>query len=200
MGKKDARVDAYIKKSADFAKPILNLLRKAVHEACPEVQETIKWGFPAFEYKGPLCGMAGFKAHCTFMLWKHSIIIDKAAAAGEAMGHFGRITSIKDLPNSRTLSGYIKKAVKLNDDGIKLPARKSKPKSPIKVPEILAAALRKNKRANATFDGFSYSHKKEYVEWLTEAKSEETRERRLATAIEWMEEGKSRHWKYMKKK
>jgi uncharacterized protein YdeI (YjbR/CyaY-like superfamily) len=199
MGKKDTRVDAYIAKSAEFARPILAHLRETVHAACPDVEETIKWSFPNFMYKGMLCGMASFKEHCAFGFWKGSLVLGKEGAAAEkAMGHFGRITKLSDLPSRRVLAGYIKEAMKLNDAGVKAPAR-SKPKTPkaVVVPDDLRSALTANKEAAATFDKFSPSHKREYIEWITEAKTEATRTRRLATAIEWMAEGKPRNWKYM---
>src|SRR5215471_14351950 len=126
MGTRDKRIDAYIAKSADFAQPILRELRETVHEGCPEVEETIKWGFPNFTYKGILCGMASFKQHCAFGFWKGSLVIDGNDNNVDAMGQFGRITSLKDLPPRRMLLAYVKKARQLNHDGIKVP-RKSKP-------------------------------------------------------------------------
>jgi uncharacterized protein YdeI (YjbR/CyaY-like superfamily) len=196
MGKKDPRVDAYIKSSADFAKPILNHLRKQVHQACPDVEETMKWSFPHFDYKGMLCSMASFKQHCAFGFWKSSLVLGSNGQSKEAMGQFGRITTLSDLPKDAVLAKYIKVAAKLNDDGVKVAKPKPTARKELVVPDYMLAALKKNKKAQATFDGFNYSHKKEYVEWVTEAKTEETRDRRLATTIEWLSEGKSRHWKY----
>lgn len=201
MGTRDTRVDAYIEKSAEFAKPVLTYLREAVHAACPDVEEGIKWGFPHFMYKGMLCHMASFKEHCAFGFWKHdllsSVIGDDLSA--DAMGQFGRITSIAGLPKPRTLAKYIKAAVKLNDEGVKS-ERRSKPvtKRELDIPDYFMKALRQNKAALATFNAFSYSNRKEYVEWVIEAKTEATREKRLATAIEWMAEGKTHQWKYQK--
>ncbi len=201
MRKKDPRVDAYIAKSADFAKPILNHLRKLVHADCPEVEETMKWSFPHFEYKGVLCGMASFKNHCSFGFWKGELLgIKDGDKAEAAMGQFGRITKLSDLPGDKVLGHYIREAVKLNESGVKLPARsRPKERQELVVPDDLASALRKNKKALPTFEKFSYSNKKEYVEWITEAKTEATRRKRLETAIEWMSEGKIRNWKYIKK-
>jgi len=198
MGKKDPRIDTYIAKSADFAKPILNHLRKLVHAACPEVEETMKWSFPHFDYKGMMCSMASFKQHCAFGFWKAALILGKdGGKADEAMGHFGRITAVSDLPKDRVLAGYIKEAARLNDSGIKLPARpKPKRKKDLVVPGYFMAALKKNRKALMAFENFSYSHKKEYVEWITEAKGEDTRHRRMQTTLEWLAEGKPRHWKY----
>jgi uncharacterized protein YdeI (YjbR/CyaY-like superfamily) len=199
MGTRDARVDAYIAKSAEFAKPILTHLREVVHSACPDVEETMKWSFPHFQYQGMLCSMASFKEHCAFGFWKSSLIVDKGDTAGEtAMGQFGRLTKLSNLPAKKVLTGYIKKAMKLNEDGVKSPTR-SKPKAPrpLVVPDDLANALQANAQAQASFEGFSTSQKREYVDWITEAKAQATRSRRLETAIEWMAEGKPRNWKYM---
>lgn len=195
----DKRVDAYIEKSADFAKPVLKHLRKLVHEACPDVTETIKWSMPSFEYKGILCGFAAFKEHCTFGFWKHSLLDDKALPRQRtAMGSFGRITSLKDLPGDQTLKKLIHDAMKLNEDGVKVRRTVSKEKTPVAVPEILKQALKADERAAETFDGFPPSCKKEYIQWITEAKTDATRERRLATTMEWLVEGKRRNWKYEK--
>ena len=199
MGTRDARVDAYIAKSADFARPILAHLREVVHAACPDAEETMKWSFPHFQYKGLLCSMAAFKEHCAFGFWKGSLIVGKGDGEAEkAMGQFGRIARLSDLPSRKVLTGYVKEAMKLNDEGVKVPSR-SKPKTPgeVVVPDDLAAALKKNRKAGAAFDGFSPSHKREYIQWITEAKTEATRTRRLETAVEWMAEGKPRNWKYM---
>ena len=202
MPVKDKRVDAYIAKSADFARPILIELRAIVHEACPEIEEAIKWSCPHFMYNGRmLCAMAAFKQHCAFHFWHGNLVVNaKDNKSEEAMGQFGRITSTKDLPPRRVLIGYIKKAMELNESGVKSPTR-SKPRTEKKelvIPDYFSAAINKNKKALATFDSFPYSHKKEYVEWVTEAKTEETRLRRLQTTVEWLAEGKSRNWKYEK--
>lgn len=199
MPHKDPRVDAYIAKSADFARPILNHLRRIVHAAWPEMEETMKWNCPHFIYKGIVCNMAAFKQHCTFGFWKSSLIFDKGkkSADTEAMGQFGRLTAVSDLPGARTLADYVRKAARLNADGIKLPPRsRAARRAELAVPADLTAALKRNGKARRAFEDFSYSHKKEYVEWITEAKREETRQRRLATAIQWLAGGKSRHWKY----
>ncbi|HEX6533623.1 MAG TPA: YdeI/OmpD-associated family protein [Gemmatimonadaceae bacterium] len=202
MGARDPRVDAYIAKSADFARPVLEHLREIVHDACPDVEETIKWSFPHFTYRGMLCSMASFKQHCAFAFWKGSLVLGDGVPSDEAMGQFGRITSVSDLPPKRVLAGCVKKAMRLNEEGVKAPAR-AKPKAKKTAPPVpsdLAAALRANRKAAATFDAFSPSHRREYVEWITEAKGEATRARRLAAAVEWMAEGKSRNWKYERKR
>lgn len=197
MGRRDARVDAYIAKSADFARPILEHLREVVHAACPDVEEQMKWSFPNFMYKGILCSMASFKEHCSFGFWKGELVVGGDAAAEKAMGQFGRITKVSELPSKKVLTGYIKKAMQLNDDGVKAPSRTKKaPKPEAMVPDDLAAALRGNAKARATFEGFPPSHRREYIEWITEAKTEATRSKRLNTTLEWLAEGKSRNWKY----
>ena len=195
MGKRDPRVDAYIAKSAEFARPILTRLREIVHSACPEVQETMKWSSPHFDYQGPMCGMAAFKEHCAFGFWKGSLIVENAS--DEAMGQLGRITRIGDLPPKKTLTAWVRKAMKLNEEGVKAPRDPKPKKAEAKVPEDLRKALTRNARARAAFEGLSPSHRREYVEWIEEAKRAETRARRLTTAVEWMAEGKSRNWKYM---
>ena len=199
MGKKDQRVDAYIAKSANFAKPILNYLRDLVHEACPDVEEDMKWSRPCFMYKGMFCGMSAFKEHCAFGFWKSSLIVDKNAnSLEEAAGQFGRITKLADLPPKKVMTEYIKLAKKLNDQGVPSPTR-VKPKVPreLVVPDDLTKALKRNKAAHTYFAELSPSHKREYIEWITEAKTEATRTRRLETTIEWLAEGKPRNWKYM---
>jgi uncharacterized protein YdeI (YjbR/CyaY-like superfamily) len=196
MGKTDPRVDQYIANAADFAKPILKHIRKVVHAACPDAEETMKWSFPHFDYKGEMmCSMAAFKAHCAFGFWKSSLVLD-GPVADDAMGHFGRIASVKDLPTDRDLARYVKNAAKLNDEGIKAVRKAAAPKKPLKVPADFAAAMKKEPAAQKAFDAFSPSHRREYIEWVTEAKTDATRQKRMQTAIEWLAEGKSRNWKY----
>jgi len=200
MAKLDERIDAYIAQSAEFARPILTHLREAVHAACPDVEETMKWSFPHFMHKGILCSMASFKEHCSFGFWKGSLILPEGTDTEDAMGQFGRITKLSDLPTKKVLSGYIKRAMKLNDEGVKSPTRSKEKAStarPVVVPGDLAEALAADDAARTTFERFSPSNKREYIEWITEAKAEATRTRRLKQAIEWMAEGKPRNWKYM---
>jgi uncharacterized protein YdeI (YjbR/CyaY-like superfamily) len=203
MAKKDPRIDAYIAKAQPFAKPILKHIRKLVHETVPNVEETIKWGMPSFDYKGPFFTMAAFKQHAVFGFWKAALMSDPVLmdnARNEAsMGHSGRITSIKDLPSDKKMIAYLEEAMDLNDRDVKLPRPKREPKPEPKVPAVLSAALKKNRKAQTVFEKFSPSHKREYIEWITEAKTEATREKRLETALEWMAEGKPRNWKYMRK-
>jgi uncharacterized protein YdeI (YjbR/CyaY-like superfamily) len=197
MGQRDPRIDAYIASSAEFARPILLHLREVVHAACPDCEETMKWSAPSFTYRGSiLCGMAAFKQHATLRLWQGAMVVGSDGRE-DAMGQFDRLTGVPDLPGKRELGGYLRQAMKLIEDGVKRPAnRDARPKAPVEVPDDLVAALKKNARALATFDAFPPSCRREYVEWITEAKREETRARRLEQAVEWMAEGKRRNWKY----
>src|SRR5947207_7261095 len=159
MGTRDPRVDAYIAKAADFAKPILTELRETVHSACPDVEETMKWSFPHFMYQGMLCSMASFKQHAVFGFWKGSLIVRDAGKKAEpGMGQFGRITKMSDLPSKKVLTGYIRKAMTLNDDGISVPRPKRSKSKIVRVPPDLAAALRRNSKARTAFEAFSTSH------------------------------------------
>ncbi len=206
MPKYDPRIDAYIEKSADFAHPILNHLRELVHATCPDVEEQWKWSSPHFYYRGaPMCHMAAFKGHAAFGFWKGALLDNTDGvlelAEKHAMGHVGRLTTLKDLPKDAVIKKYIKAAMKLNDEGVKLPAAKrpaEKEKEILETPGYLVKALKKNKAAERVFNEFSYSGQKEYIEWLEEAKTEATRLKRLEQAIEWIAEGKGRHWKYKK--
>lgn len=195
MRNRDPRVDAYIAKAPAFAKPILGAVREAVHAALPDVEETMKWSTPFFDYKGPICMVAAFKAHCRFGFWKGSLVTGRTS--GEKME---RLTSVEELPSKKKLIALVKKAAKLNEEGVKVPrAKKKTAKNPAAMPDDLAASLKKNKTANAAFKKFSPSQRREYIEWITGAKASETRERRLVQAIDWIAEGKPRNWKYMKK-
>ena len=196
MGTRDPRVDAYIAKSADFARPLLIELREAVHAACPAVEEDIKWGNPAFMYKGMMCGMAAFKQYAMFLVWKHELVFGKGDKRQDHA--LSKLTKVSDLPAKRVLAGYIKRAAALNDEGVKV-ERERKPPKPLRMPADLAGALRKNRKAQTTFDDFPPSQRREYVEWIVDAKTAATRSRRLEQAIEWMAEGKTRNWKYEKK-
>ncbi len=204
MAPKDARVDAYIARAEDFARPILKHIRRIVHEGCPDVEETLKWRFPHFMYKGILCSMASFKQHCAFGFWKGDLLEkkpgDRANKPGPAMGQYGRITTIADLPDEATLLRYVKDAAALNDRGVRRPARaRPATKRRLSMPRDLKRALARSRKARATFDGFSFSNRREYVEWIAGAKGEKTRKRRLETAVAWMAEGKVRNWKYIKR-
>ena len=197
--KLDPRVTAYIAAAAPFAQPILKHLRKLVHAACPGVEENIKWSSISFGCRGKiLAGMASFKAHATFGFWHKdmaALLKKDGLATDEAMGLLGRITTVDDLPSDKTMTRYLKTAMALTDAGKpSRPARKVRPELPM--PADLAAGLKRNARAAATWTGFSPSCRREYIEWIIEAKCPETREQRLETTLEWVAEGKQRHWKY----
>ena len=203
MPETDPRVDAYIEKAAPFAKPILLKLRKLIFQACPDAKETIKWSFPNYEVYGSVfCNMASFKEHCSFGFWKPSLLKDPEGilhiAEKNSMGHLDKLLSTKDLPPDKVLLSYLKEAAQLNKDNIKVSKPKAAVREELPIPKSLAAALKKSKKALATFDGFPPSQRREYIEWITEAKTEDTLNKRLATTIEWLEEGKIRHWKYKK--
>jgi uncharacterized protein YdeI (YjbR/CyaY-like superfamily) len=196
------QVDAYIAKAAPFAQPILEHLRELIHRVCPDVEEKIKWSAPHFDYQGPMMMMASFKKHCAIGFWKAALMNEDAlirnAESESAMGHLGKVESMDDLPSDKKLEMYIRKAMKLNEEGIKLERKKATAK-PVVVPADLRKELSKNKVAGKIFASFSPSQQREYTEWITEAKTEATRLKRLATTIEWLAEGKQRNWKYMKK-
>jgi len=202
MAKRDPRIDSYIEKSGELARPILRHLREVVHRACPDVEEGLKWSHPHFGYRGMMCGMSAFRAHCTFGFWNDRVAGDDPAAQ-KVMEQLGRISSTKDLPPKKVLADFVKKAMELNEAGVKpawMARRKGmKPRPELPLPDDLAAALRlkKNAKACATFEGFSPSHRREYIEWITEAKREETRAKRVAQTVEWLSAGKPRNWKYM---
>lgn len=193
--KTDPRVDAYIAKQADFARPILEHLRAMIQEACPDCEETLKWSMPSFLYKGKiLAGFAAFKAHATFHYWYDSMLSEEEKNRS-AMGQFGRLTSIGDLPAKAVLLELTRKSMALIDSGAKPPRTLAK-KAAFTVPQDMRAAIEVNPAAKATFDGFPPSAQREYVDWITDAKTDATREKRLAQAVEWLAEGKRRHWKY----
>ncbi len=197
MPGKNPEVDAYIAAAAPFARPILRHLRAIMHRGCPMVEEKIKWGSPHFEYQGPIAGMAAFQSHCAFGFWKSELIFGQKPEANEAMGQFGRIAHRADLPNDKALLAYVRKAVELNQAGIKRPqAPRIRGPRALEIPSDLMHALAGNANARKTFEHFSYSKRKDYAEWIAEAKRPETRRRRLTTAVEWLAAGKSRNWKY----
>ena len=177
MSKQDPRIDAYIAESADFAKPILNRIRRLVHAACPDVTETIKWNVPFYEHKGILITTPAFEKHCALIFWKGKLFL------GEEREKFRRITSFADLPGDKILTGYIRQAVALNDAGVKVPRPKPGAARKITVPDYFLAALKKNKKALSAFENFSPSHKREYVQWIAGAKRDETRNKRVKAAV-----------------
>ena len=199
MANHDPRVDAYIAKSASFARPILEHLRALVHEACPTVDESLKWSMPFFSYKAaPMCMMAAFKQHCSFGFW-----LSKEVTGGsdeDGMGQFGKLASLKDLPPDRQLSAHLKKAMALNEAGVKKARPKAAAKPAPTLPDDLAALLAQKKHAAArkAWESFPPGAQREYVDWIAEAKTDATRQKRLATTLEWLAEGKRRNWKYEK--
>jgi len=203
MGNLNPKVDAYIERSPEFARMILSHLRALVHRACPEATETIKWGFPNFEYKGILCNMAAFKGHCAFSFWKASLMSDRrkmlSRVGKTSMGQFGHLKDLADLPAASVILAYLKDAMALNEKGAKVPVGKARTKPPVRVPADFKLALSTSTKARETFDTFSTSHRREYIEWLTSAKTKDTRKKRLATAIQWLEQGKVRDWKYARR-
>jgi uncharacterized protein YdeI (YjbR/CyaY-like superfamily) len=195
MSKKDPKVDAYIAKSKPFAQPILKHLRKVILATSPEITETTKWSAPSYEYKGLLCGFAGFKEHAIFGFWKHELVV--GTGRDGSGGSFGHLKTIADLPSEAKLKAMIKKAMKLNDDGVAAPHMVNRKKhKPLPMPADLKTALSRDSKAKTHFEAFSPSAQREYIEWITGAKAAETREKRLLTAIEWIAEGKRRNWKY----
>jgi uncharacterized protein YdeI (YjbR/CyaY-like superfamily) len=197
--KKDPRIDAYIAEAAPFAQPILKHLRKLVHQGCPDVEEAIKWSMPAFLHQGKiLCHLAAFKAHAAFGFWHQGmekILAADGFKSGEAMGLLGKLKSRDDLPPDKKLVGYIQAAVKLQASDA--PSRAPKHLRPaLSEPPDLADGLKRSKKASGVWATFSPSARREYIEWITEAKRPETREQRLLTTLEWVAEGKPRHWKY----
>jgi uncharacterized protein YdeI (YjbR/CyaY-like superfamily) len=195
--------DAYIEKAAPFAQPILKRLRKLFHQACPEILEVMKWSFPHFEYKGIVGSMAAFKQHVSYGFWKEKLMRDPEnlfTAVGKTSMGAMKVTSVAELPSDEVLLSYIAEAVALNEAGAKVSRPKQKRgTTELEIPADLQAALNKKKSALATFESFSPSHRREYIEWITEAKQETTRRKRLSTTIEWLSAGKPRHWKYVKK-
>jgi uncharacterized protein YdeI (YjbR/CyaY-like superfamily) len=202
MAKKDPRIDTVIERAAPFAQPILTRLRKVMHAALPEVEEDLKWRHPTFVHQGILAGMAAFKKYCSLGFWKQDLLLTRLPAADrKALESMGKLTSVEELPSDAAMIRIIKVAAKMNEDGVKVARPKPRPASErvVETPAFLQAALKKNAKARAAYEAFSFSHRKEYVDWLNDAKTDETRARRLASALEWMAEGKSRNWKYQRR-
>ncbi len=198
-GNRIVEVDTYIKKSPEFARPILIKLRTLFHKASPQIQETMKWGVPHFEYKGIVGSFAAFKHHVGFGFWKSKLLKDPQKLFGDdpkASMCSSKLTSIDGLPSDKVLLSYIKQAVDLNKHEVKVPVNKRR-RDKLTAPDYFLAALKRNKKAAATYDGFSESNRRDYIEWLLDAKQDATRERRLKSALAWLAEGKPRNWKYM---
>jgi len=196
-------VDKYIANAEDFTKPILEHLRKIIHDTCPQVEEVIKWGIPHFDYKGDMmCILAAYKKHCSFSLYKAALMKDpkivESVAAGQKMGYMDKVKALTDLPAIKVLVAYIKEAMALNENGIK--KAKPKPEAPkvIEMPDYLSEALKANPKAKEVFESKSPSFRKEYIVWITDAKTEATRQKRIEQSLEWIAEGKGRFWQYSK--
>lgn len=200
MPHRDPRIDAYIAAAAPFARPILRELRRRVRAGCPGAVETIKWGMPAFEHHGPLAGMAAFKAHAVFGFWKHDRIVRDSAVAKQAMGSFGRLVAVADLPSPARFLSLVRLAARLNERGVRVPRRKTVPKRPVRQPEALRVALKASAAARKGFASLSPSCRREYVQWIADAKREDTRARRVTTAVEWLAKGRSLNWKYERRR
>lgn len=206
--KRNPKVDAYIQKSRPFAQPILVHLRKLIHAGCPDVEETMKWSMPFFEYRGViLCNMSAFKAHCRFGFWglEISAVLRKEGIVREGgASTLGRITSIDALPPQKKIIDWIAQAAALIESGQERSPIAARPRvtkrvrPALKTPPDFNRALGKNKKAAAAFAAFSPSCRREYIEWIVDAKRPETREQRIATAVDWIAQGKQRNWKYQK--
>jgi uncharacterized protein YdeI (YjbR/CyaY-like superfamily) len=197
MPKTDKRVDAYVENAADFARPILERLRAIVHEACPDCEETVKWGHPSFDHHGIMCGMIAFKERCALHFWKSALLSPNGENDPAWQALLYHMKKVSDIPPKKTLLPLIKRAMELNEEGVKLPKAPAKVKKELVIPDAFTAAMKRNKKALAAFDKFPPSHKREYVVWIIDAKTDATRDRRIAQAIDWIAEGKPRNWKYM---
>jgi len=203
MSKFNPQFDEYIEKSADFAKPIMEYLRQIIHETCPEVEEIIKWGNPHFDYKDDMmCILAGYKNHCSFSLYKAELMSDtkiiESVKAGQKMGYMDKIKSLSDLPAREILVAYIEEAMVLNENGVKKAKPVSEKPKVIEVPDYFSEKLATNPLAKEIFESKSSSFRKDYLVWITDAKTETTRQKRMEQSLEWIAEGKGRFWQYEK--
>jgi len=203
MSKFNPQFDEYIEKSADFAKPIMEYLRQIIHETCPEVEEIIKWGNPHFDYKDDMmCILAGYKNHCSFSLYKAELMSDtkiiESVKAGQKMGYMDKIKSLSDLPAREILVAYIEEAMVLNENGVKKAKPVSEKPKVIEVPDYFSEKLATNPLAKEIFESKSSSFRKDYLVWITDAKTEATRQKRMEQSLEWIAEGKGRFWQYEK--
>ena len=194
------QVDAYIARAAPFTQPILKKLRVLFHKACPQIEEAIKWGMPHFLHKGNVAGMAAFKAHVAFGFWKRKLMSDPHrlyTRDSQSFMNASRLTEVSQLPADAILLSYIREAVRLNVEGVKTPTAQKQPRKPLPVPPDFKKALAAHPNAQATFDAFAPSCRREYIEWITGAKQRgDARQRRIASALEWLAQGKQRNWKY----
>ncbi len=199
MAARDPRIDAYIERAEPFARPILVELRERVHRACPEVTEAVKWGMPSFEHHGLLAHMASFRRHCAFGFWKGALVVGEPETERTGMGHLGRIESLEQLPPEAEMAVLLRRAMELNEQGVSAPRARSAPPDGEAAPEALLEALREHPVAWARWEAFVPGKRREYAAWIAEAKTEPTRQRRVATALEWIADGKGRNWKYERK-
>lgn len=202
MGKKNPEVDQYIASADDFAQPILKRLRTAFHKGCPKVEETIKWGIPTFEYHGIVGSIAAFKKHVAVGFWKSKEMEDPAKILSRRTASMcnARFEKLKDAPKTDVLAAYVNQASKLNETAAKNPVKRVNRKVVVpRMPTVFKTALREARKAESHFNELSPSDKRDYIQWINEAKRDTTKERRVAQAIEWLKEGKSRNWKYQSK-
>lgn len=203
MSQFNPKFDEYNAKSADFAKPIMEHLRRIIHETCPDVEEIIKWGIPHFDYHGDMmCIFAAYKNHCSFSIWKAALItnpkLKENIKPGQTMGNMDKIKSLSDLPDKETLIAYVKEAMALNENGIKIVKPKSEKPKVIQVPDYFSEILDTYPKIKEVFESKSPSFRKDYLVWIIDAKTEATRQSRIEQALEWIAEGKGRFWKYNK--
>ena len=197
------KVDAYLAAAEDFAKPIMTHLRALLHTTCPEVVEEMKWGIPHFDYKGEMmCIFAASKKHCSFGFWKDALMVDPRFQANSSLPaikrYMGRLTKLSDLPSDEELTGFIREAMALNENGVKLPPREVKTPKVLAMPPEFAACLAQNPTAQAAFASRSDAFRKDYLIWITDAKTDATRQKRIDEAVGWIADGKGRFWKYEK--
>ncbi|MGY3266917.1 YdeI/OmpD-associated family protein [Lysobacter sp. HA35] len=196
MTTRDPRVDTYIENAAPFARPLLERLRRDMHAACAELDESIRWARPVFMHKGRLiAGMAAFKQHASFGYWRGGEVVGEPRNDG--MGQFGQLRSLDDLPSSADIAEQVRRAIALVETDVPKPTRARTPRPALEMPDVMRDALDAHPVARRHFDAFSPSQRRDYIEWIVEAKRDDTRARRLAQAIEWLAEGKPRHWKHL---
>jgi len=197
------KVDSYIETAEEFARPILAHLRELIHATCPGIIEEMKWGIPHFDYKGEMmCIFAAYKKHCSYSYWKNALMRDARLKANSDLAAakriMGKLTQVADLPSDSELIAWIEEAMALNEQGIKLPPRKSNGPKEVGIPEAFSVRLAANPTIRAIFESKSASFQKEYNIWIGEAKSDATRGKRIDEALAWIAQGKGRFWKYAK--
>jgi uncharacterized protein YdeI (YjbR/CyaY-like superfamily) len=199
----DLKVDEYFAKAEDFAKPVLQHWRQLIHDTCPDVVEAIKWGFPHFDYKGDfMFVIASYKNHCSFSFIKAELMSDVSLKESKVLKpvqrFLGKVTSLADLPPDDEFIKLLKEAMVLNEKGIKVVAPKSDKTKVFETPAYFLEKLATNAKAKEIFESKSDSFRKDYIIWITDAKTDATRQKRMDEALEWIAEGKGRFWKYEK--